>query len=227
MDKLPFILCIETSAGACSVAIGKGPELLCQVVEHQRNSAADRLQTLIDELLYNAGVQFKDLAAVAVSGGPGSYTGLRIGVACAKGIAYALNIPLIHVESFQAMKVQFESEKTEKFDLYIPMLDARRTDAFVCVMDTNGEYLMLPQCITIEENVFETWTNKGKTLVFGQELDKFRTILSGSDLTFRDSIFLYAGAMAGIAYEKFEEKLFEDIAYYEPRYYKSFHSSIK
>lgn len=227
MNKLPLILCIETSAGICSVAIGRGAEILCQVVEYQRNSAADKLQTLIDELLTGSGLQFRDIDAVAVSGGPGSYTGLRIGVSTAKGIAYALGIPLIHIESFQAMKAQLQLQESEKFDLYIPMIDARRADAFLCVMDSKREYLMPPQCITIEENTFDIWRKKGQIMIFGQELDKFRAILSGKDLEFRESIYLYAGSMAGLAYEKFEQKMLENIAYYEPRYYKSFHSSIK
>lgn len=227
MNNLPLILCIETSAGICSVAIGKGTEILCQVVEYQKNSAADKLQVLIDELLSSTGLQFKDISAVAVSGGPGSYTGLRIGVSTAKGIAYALDIPLIHIESFQAMKSQLQSQKTENFDFYIPMIDARRTDAFLCVMDFKGEYLMPPQCVTIEENTFDVWREKGNILVFGQELNKFKAILSGRNMEFREPIFLYAGSMIEIAYEKFEQKLFENIAYYEPRYYKSFHSSIK
>lgn len=228
MNTSAHILCIETSAGGCSVAIGKDGTLLSQSIEKQKNSAADKLQLLIEEAFSQSGLSFSDIDAVAVSGGPGSYTGLRIGVATAKGIAYALGIPLIHIESFMAMKEQLSILGKDGFDIYIPMLDARRADAFTSVIDKEGHYLLSPQCLTIEPETFEKWVEEDtKSIAWGQDIDKFKSIIGDKVSTFEDEIDLYAEAMVGLANEKFLNKSFENTAYYEPKYYKSFHSSIK
>lgn len=228
MSPATHILCIETSAGICSVAIGKDGNLLCQAVEAQKNSAADKLQSLIEDVIRQSGLSFNDLDAIAVSGGPGSYTGLRIGVSTAKGMAYALSIPLIHVESFQAMKEQLRILGKDQYDIFIPMLDARRQDAFTCVMDKDGNYLMPPQCVTVEPHTFDEWIETGrKIIVWGQDISKFKSIIEDKVSSFEDEIFLFAEAMTHVANDRFVEKIHEDIAYYEPKYYKSFHSSIK
>ncbi len=228
MSFAAHILCIETSAGICSVAIGKDGNLLCQAVETQKNSAADKLQSLIDEVICQSGFSFSDIDAIAVSGGPGSYTGLRIGVSTAKGMAYALGKPLIHIESFQAMKEQLKILGKDQYDIFIPMLDARRQDAFTCVMDKEGNYLMSPQCVTVESATFDQWTETGKNvIVWGQDISKFKSIIADKVASFEDEIYIFAGAMTHIANDKFVRKMHEDIAYYEPKYYKSFHSSIK
>jgi tRNA threonylcarbamoyladenosine biosynthesis protein TsaB len=106
--KSPYILCIETSSGYCSVALSYGNTLVSQAIENQKNKAADKLNLLVDTVMNESKLTFKELDAIAISGGPGSYTGLRIGVSVAKGLAYALKIPLIHVETFFAMKLKLK-----------------------------------------------------------------------------------------------------------------------
>lgn len=226
--KLPYILCIETSSGYCSVALSYGKTLINQAIETQKNKAADKLNLLIDEVMKNSKLNFKDLNAIAISGGPGSYTGLRIGVSVAKGLAYALKVPLIHIETFFAMKAQIEEESESKFDRYIPMIDARRMDAFTAIINDQNEYILEPECITIDEEFVEKWCQSSRTVVFGHELDKFNILLQNKTfIIYLNNINLEAKYMIALAQDKFSKNQFEDIAYYEPQYYKLFHSSRK
>lgn len=225
---LPYILCIETSSGFCSVAICHGKNLVYQAIENQKNQTADRLNLLIEELILKSGITFKELNAIAISGGPGSYTGLRIGVSVAKGLAYALKIPLIHVETFLAMKAQVEAVQSSRFELYIPMIDARRMDAFTAIIDKHNDYILEPQCLTIDENLLKDWSQYGQIVVFGHELDKFNILLQNKPfIIYLNNITLEAKSMIEIANNKFIKNQIEDIAYYEPKYYKNFHSSSK
>lgn len=227
MDTNPLILHIETSSGFCSVALSRGEELLAEIVSQKVNSSADELNLLIQQLCSTANIALRELHAVSVSGGPGSYTGLRIGASSAKGIAYALQIPLIHIETFQAMKVELEKKVKYNYDYYIPMIDARRMDAFISVLTIVGEYVENPQCVTIDINSFEIYARVGKVIIFGNNISRFRPILEKDGITFIDDVILTASSMISIANVKFCKKEFENIAYYEPKYYKSFHSSIK
>jgi tRNA threonylcarbamoyladenosine biosynthesis protein TsaB len=226
--NLPYILCIETSSGYCSVALSQGDTLVHQAIESQKNQAADKLNLLIAEVMEKSGISFKDLQAIAISGGPGSYTGLRIGVAVVKGMAYALKIPLIHVETFLAMKAQVVDQTKLKFDRYIPMIDARRMDAFTAVIDHNNEYLVQPQCLTIDEDLLEKWSQNYRIVIFGHGLDKFNILFENkSFIIYLNNINLEAKFMIGIANDKYLNNKIEDVAYYEPKYYKNFHSSSK
>lgn len=227
MQTVPHILCIETSTRVTSVALSAGKNCLSHKVERTKNSAGGQLQNLISDALSQAGIDFKELDAIAVSGGPGSYTGLRIGVSVAKGMAYALNIPLILVETFQAMKQQLTSQNGQLYDIYIPMIDARRMDAFTCVMDQQGEFILTPRCITIENHTFDQWINdEHKTIVFGKEIEKFKSILEDRVSQFQEDVTLLAESMIPIAFEKYQLKKFENVAYFEPKYYKSFYTAI-
>lgn len=226
--NLPYILCIETSFGFCSVALGSGDQLIHQAKETQKNQSADKINLLINEVMSQSELSFKDLSAIAISGGPGSYTGLRIGVSVAKGLAYALKIPLIHVETFIAMKAQLEQEHESDFDRYIPMIDARRMDAFTAIINQRNEYILEPQCLTIDEDLIEKWSQNDRIVIFGHELDKFNILLKENPfIIYLNNINLEAKSMISIANDKFNKNQIEDIAYYEPKYYKNFHSSSK
>ena len=226
--KSPYILCIETSSGYCSVALSYGNTLVSQAIENQKNKAADKLNLLIDEVMNESKLKFKELDAIAISGGPGSYTGLRIGVSVAKGLAYALEIPLIHVETFLAMKAQVEDQCKSEFDRYIPMIDARRMDAFTAIINSQNEYILEPQCLTIDENLIDKWSENYRIVIFGHELDKFNILLQNKvSIIYLNNINLEAKCMMFLANDKYLKSQFEDIAYYEPKYYKNFHSSRK
>ncbi|MCO5232289.1 MAG: tRNA (adenosine(37)-N6)-threonylcarbamoyltransferase complex dimerization subunit type 1 TsaB [Chitinophagales bacterium] len=224
----PIILCIETSGSSCSVAIGKGEKLLSQSIEHERNKAADMLPVLIESALDKAGVKMNMLQAIAVSGGPGSYTGLRIGIATAKGIAYAIGIPLIHIETFMAMKNQFLEKNGKQYDLYIPMMDARRMDAFYSAIDNEDRFVFSPRCETIDENSFKNFSdNYEKIVIIGKGLDRFKDIIQYPNIDIDFDIDVEAKAMVLLAYEKWKASKTENLAYFEPKYYKAVHLSKK
>jgi tRNA threonylcarbamoyladenosine biosynthesis protein TsaB len=159
------------------------------------------------------------LHAVAVSGGPGSYTGLRIGVAAAKGICFALDLPLIHIETMQVMQQMTASTMQEGFDTFIAMIDARRNDAFVAIMDAQGNYLKTPEVVTLQPDMYLNYAQTGKTVLIGDAVDKY--VNSQTSNVFRIHIQgISAGKMAVLAEKRFLSADFENIAYYEPRYYK-------
>lgn len=215
----PLILCIETSLAVPSVAICHGKAILSEINIGEKNKAAEELHTIINKACTEAGIDFNQLNAVAVSGGPGSYTGLRIGVAAAKGICYALNLPLIHIETMQIMHHMTKDILEEGFDTCIAMIDARRNDAFVAIMDTQGNYLKTPEVVTLEANVFNYLLQAGKAVLIGDAVHKYANTET-SDF-FRIHIQgIPAGKMAGLARKRYLSNDLEDIAYYEPLYYK-------
>src|ERR1700712_2866514 len=136
---MSLILQIETATTVCSVALAEdGVVLACKELE-QRNAHAEVITVFIDDLLKTTGKQYSELAAVAVSSGPGSYTGLRIGVSVAKGLCFALDIPLIAIETLEAMTDGFQGERTiNRNEMLCPMIDARRMEVFTAVFDTDG-----------------------------------------------------------------------------------------
>ncbi len=225
MSVLPYILCIETSSFTISVALGKGSKCIAQIIEKEKYAAGEKIHLMINQLLEQSKVSFEMLDAVAVSGGPGSYTGLRIGASVAKGLAFALEIPLILVETFQAMFEQYVQNSEELYELYIPMMDARRMDAFTCVLDKNGEFLTQPACLTIREDIFHDIIEPQKrVIVFGKNIEKFRPVLEPLADKFENNMELYASAMLNRAVRKFERSEFENAAYFEPKYYKAFYT---
>jgi tRNA threonylcarbamoyladenosine biosynthesis protein TsaB len=215
------LLHIETSSGICSVAISQNGALLNEQLELEHNRAGERLHLMINNALESAGKQFSDLNAVSVSGGPGSYTGLRIGVSAAKGICFARNIPLIHVESFQAMQYAVRHRLRQEADCYIGLIDARRMDAYTAVMDQEGNYLSLPQAITLQPESFEEFLKSGSCLLMGNAVQKFTDMnpgFAGLKVPFSD---LLASDTMVLSYDKFLTKSFENLFYYEPLYYKA------
>lgn len=222
-----YILHIESSAGICSVAVSKGAELSAEVTELFPNRAAERLHVMIDEVLSAAGIEYKDLSAVAISGGPGSYTGLRIGAAAAKGICYALGIPLLAVESLQALQSAVKQRLKVDAEYYIALLDARRMDVFAAVMDLQGNYLMPPVPMTLTSDAFESYIKRGSVVFFGSGAGKFADLASLSGDSVTGAMDLFASDMIAIAWSNFQENDFKDIATYEPSYYKEVYFAKK
>ncbi|MCO5247799.1 MAG: tRNA (adenosine(37)-N6)-threonylcarbamoyltransferase complex dimerization subunit type 1 TsaB [Chitinophagales bacterium] len=224
MAEKPYILTIETSQGISSVALGRAEEVVDVLIEEEKNKAADKINLMIDGIVKRNTLQFSDINAIGVSGGPGSYTGLRIGVATVKGLAYALNIPLIHIESLIAMKVGLESKVKKNFDFYIPLIDARRKDAFTAVINKENEYILEPSCLTIEENTFQTWLEKGNVVYFGDDIEKFKFLSETKNTAFYTDVRLKASDLIPLTYDKYLSQRFENIIYYEPKYYKDFYT---
>ena len=216
-----YILNIETATKNCSVALAKnGETILCKEISELGYSHAEKLHVFIEEICNESTIQLKDLQAIAVSKGPGSYTGLRIGVSAAKGFCYALDIPLISVDTLAVLASQAVSIAKEN-DLIIPMIDARRMEVYSAIFNNKLEKAREIEAQIIDENSFASIEN---TVYFiGDSSEKAKTVLTKSNFIFLDEI-VYPSAkdMSAISFQKFLNKDFEDVAYFEPFYLKDF-----
>lgn len=214
------ILHIETSSKNCSVAISDGEELLCvceEVSESYKQS--ESLHTFVEWALEGAEISLKDLDAVSLGMGPGSYTGLRIGSSAAKGFCYGLKIPLIAVNSLETMIEPFLSQN---FDYIIPLLDARRMEVYTAVFDgISGKMLTETEAKILDETSFQDFKDK-KVMFVGDGSTKAKEILQLPDAEFNETIYPSARYLVKKAVEKFNNKEFEDVAYFEPFYLKEF-----
>jgi tRNA threonylcarbamoyladenosine biosynthesis protein TsaB len=219
------ILHIESATTNCSVSVAKNGKLLVLKEDNGINySHAEQLHIFIREALREASLSFSELDAIAVSKGPGSYTGLRIGVSAAKGLCFALDLPLISVPTLQSMALQ---SPNDTIDFIIPLLDARRMEVYSAVYDAQGVELRETKAEIIEEGIFEAWTSKGKTMLLGNGATKCKEVLSHPNLSFAPDIFPSAREMAPLAFAKFQQNDFEDVAYFEPYYLKDFMVTTK
>ncbi|GAB3710444.1 tRNA (adenosine(37)-N6)-threonylcarbamoyltransferase complex dimerization subunit type 1 TsaB [Flavobacterium koreense] len=213
-----YILNIETATKNCSVALAKnGETILCKEMAEQGFSHAEKLHLFIEEIIKEAGITFSDLSAVAVSQGPGSYTGLRIGVSAAKGLCYALEIPLISVDTLTVLANQLQIEK----GIIIPMIDARRMEVYSAIFNSKKEMIREVQAEILTDSSFSDIEDA--VYFVGDSNEKVKTILSKSNFNFVDTIFYpSAKEMSEISYKKFLNNSFEDVAYFEPYYLKDF-----
>ncbi len=194
-----------------------GQTVLCKEIAEQGYSHAEKLHVFIEDILKEAGITVRDLKAIAISKGPGSYTGLRIGVSAAKGLCYALQIPLISVDTLQVL-----AQKVAQNDgLIIPMIDARRMEVYSAVFDANHKKIMEVQAEVLNE---ESYTDITETVYFvGDCQEKCQTVLTKDNFVFLPEIvFPSANEMSPISFEKFTKNDFEDVAYFEPFYLKDF-----
>lgn len=220
MAAMATILNLETATTNCSVSISKGNE----TISLKENNAADyshseQLHLFIKEALEEASLSFLDLDAIAISKGPGSYTGLRIGVSSAKGLCFSLDLPLISVPTLQGMALQV---KLEKGELAIPVLDARRMEVYSCAFDANHQEIRETRAEIITENSFADFVSDKKVFVVGSGAQKCKDILQHPNFHFDETIVPSAAQMGPISYIKYQAKQFEDVAYFEPYYLKDF-----
>src|SRR5690606_5497135 len=216
-----LILSIETAISVCSVALHDQEGRLVGIAEiFQENVHAQKLMPLIESLLQQAGVLQGELAAIAVSSGPGSYTGLRIGVSTAKGLAYALGIPLIGVDTLDAL-ARRAVPLVEAEDLVVPMIDARRMEVYCKVVSGVMEELSPLAPLIIDESSFDTYLSSGKLFFLGDANEKVRGIIRHENAVFVP-LLNSAGTVGEIAAVRFREEQFDDVAYFEPNYLKEF-----
>ena len=215
------ILSIETSTSICSVAIHEQGELLALAEIKEPGAHAEKLLLLVDEVFEKAGLSFADLDAVAVSQGPGSYTGLRIGVSTAKGIAYALEIPLIGINTLQAMAA---SQPVAPGDYVVAVLDARRKEVYTQTFGDSLQELSPIEAVVLEEGVFGSILEKGRVYFVGDGVEKVKEeVKSANALFVADwAISLSAKNMGVLASEKHARQEWEDLAYFVPNYLKEF-----
>ncbi len=213
-----YILNIETATKQCSVSIAKeGKTIVCNEIAEEGYSHAERLHVFIEDCVKEAGISYKDLAAIAVSQGPGSYTGLRIGVSAAKGLCYALGIPLIAVDTLKALAAQVKVTS----GVIVPMLDARRMEVYSAVFDSNLESLRAIQAEIITEDSFQEL--EGNVYFVGDCAAKCKEVLTKTNFVFlEDVVYPSAKEMSAFSYEKFLNNDFVDLAYFEPYYLKDF-----
>lgn len=216
------ILCIETSESICSVAISV--DGVCQNMQmvQEENSHARKITLLIQEVLANENLKVKDLDAVCVSSGPGSYTGLRIGVSTAKGICWAAELKLLSLTSTEILVEEAKRKTDSSFDIYVAALDARRNEIFYSVHSEEKEIVeTIP--LVLEENPLTEWSTK-KIFVAGTGAFKLESFLKVNDL-WDGEVLPNAKAMCKLAYHKFLRNEVEDVAYFEPKYFKAVHTS--
>ncbi|MCF8322464.1 MAG: tRNA (adenosine(37)-N6)-threonylcarbamoyltransferase complex dimerization subunit type 1 TsaB [Flavobacterium sp.] len=215
---MSYILNIETATKNCSVSLSKdGKSIICKEIAEEGYSHAERLHVFIEEIIQGSEISFSDLSAIAVSQGPGSYTGLRIGVSAAKGLCFALDIPLIAVDTLQVLA----SQVAVSDGFIIPMLDARRMEVYSAIFNPNFEKIRAVEAEVITENSFKKIQ---ETLYFvGDCAEKCRSILTNDNFIFlEDKKFPSANEMSKWSFEKFKNKDFVDVAYFEPLYLKDF-----
>ncbi len=218
MKKNICILNIETTTKNCSVSISNnGRSLYCKESATQGYSHAEFLHQFIQECLNKTNLCFSDLDAVAVSQGPGSYTGLRIGVSAAKGLCFVLQIPLIAIDTLTILAMQKKIEK----GLIIPMIDARRMEVYSAVFDVDFQKIRAVEAQIIDENSFENHTDN--LYIIGDCQEKIQSVLSKNNFIFDQSIqFPSSNEMALLGFEKYKNNDFVDVAYFEPYYLKDF-----
>ncbi len=215
---MTYILNIETATKNCSVSLAnEGKTILCKEIAEQGYSHAEKLHVFIEEILKEAAISVRDLKAVAISKGPGSYTGLRIGVSTAKGLCYALGVPLISIDTLQVLARQVVNEK----GFIIPMIDARRMEVYSAVFDTQNNKIVEVQAEVLTEDSYATFS---ENLYFiGDCQDKCKTVLIKDNFHFLPNVvFPSAKEMSALSFEKFTKNDFEDVAYFEPFYLKDF-----
>ena len=215
------ILQLETSTTMCSVALSVDGKMLAIQEVNEGYSHAEKIQALVNLVLKETELSIADLDAVAVSKGPGSYTGLRIGVSLAKGICFGANIPLISIDTLQAMSLHPKLESFSRH-LKIPLLDARRMEVYTCVVDSQQKIIQPTMAVVVDEHSFEEFRNE-KIVFFGPGMDKCRDVLSHlPNAEFCENIWPSARQMSIESERKFSANDFEDVAYFEPFYLKDF-----
>lgn len=215
-----MILCIETATTNCSVALGNKGKLLALKEDYSNSySHAERLHLFIEEILKENDLKPGDLSAIAVSKGPGSYTGLRIGVSAAKGLSFALDIPLISVPTLKTLALQV---KQKKEGFIIPLLDARRMEVYTAGFNSDNRRVFDTRAEVLTPDSFSEYLENASVAFIGSGVEKFSKICNHENATFIEGKLPSAAEMISLAEEKFRKKKFVDVAYFEPYYLKDF-----
>ena len=225
-----MILCLETATQVCSAALCDRNRVISVRGSSEGKSHASLLTLYIEEMLYETGIKTSGLEAIAVSKGPGSYTGLRIGVSVAKGIAYASSLPLIGIGTPESMFRGFIAENKLKYDfcdndIFCPALDARRMEIYYSMFDINGRVIKDTCAEVITENSFTHIPESKRIFFFGDGALKMKNVIKRSNVIYSADFIISAASMHHAAYNALDEKNFEDVAYFEPFYLKDFITS--
>jgi tRNA threonylcarbamoyladenosine biosynthesis protein TsaB len=227
---MTYILHLETATKICSVAIAKDGVLISHKETTVANSHSSLITSFVADVVKAAGIELNDLSAVCISMGPGSYTGLRIGVSTAKGFCYALNIPLIAVNTLQSMANYYAANNADKLNdetLLCPMIDARRMEVFTALFNKDITFIKETSAKIIDEESFQKELSAYKIIFFGDGAEKCRQSLSHNPNAIINTEFTVSSrGMISIAWKKYLAKNFENLAYFEPYYLKDFLATI-
>ena len=214
-----LILSLETATKVCSVSLGRdGVEVNTLSLTADQYSHSEKLNGLIIDLLKMSGVELNSLDAVAVSEGPGSYTGLRIGTSSAKGLCYAMDLPLIAINSLEALAIQKKGQGVS----ICPMFDARRMEVYSAIFDETLTILEPTTATLIDENSYSEFLAKGQVCFIGPGAEKCQSTLTHQNAIFDLEVQVTAKGMIELAEAKFKAKDFVNLAYFEPFYLKDF-----
>lgn len=216
---MAVILCLETSTTNCSVSVSiDGKIIALQEDNNNQYSHAEKLHLFIDDVLAKSGTLKSSLQAIAVSKGPGSYTGLRIGVSAAKGLCFALEIPLISIATLESLSHQVVIDT----GVIIPMLDARRLEVYSAVFSLEHNQIRETKAEVLGENSFSDYLESSKVHFIGDGVEKFKSICKNKNAIYIDGKLPSANQMGALAEMKYKKNDIEDVAYYEPYYLKDF-----
>ncbi|MDC1197628.1 tRNA (adenosine(37)-N6)-threonylcarbamoyltransferase complex dimerization subunit type 1 TsaB [Algibacter sp.] len=216
---MAFILNIETATTNCSVSLSKeGKTIVLKEDNDKSYSHAERLHVYIDEVLKEANINSNKLDAISVSKGPGSYTGLRIGVSAAKGLCFALDKPLISIPTLDALAHQVKMDD----GIIVSMLDARRMEVYSAIYDSNYNEIRETQAQILDETSFNDYLEQGKVYFIGNGVEKTKTLINHTNAIFIEDKLPSSNDMSLLADTKYKKKDTEDIAYFEPYYLKDF-----
>lgn len=218
---MSLILSLETSAKVCSVAIHDDARLIATSEIHIEQSHASKLASLIDEVKNLAGIELNQLGGVAISSGPGSYTGLRIGTSTAKGLCFSLNIPLISVGSLELLAYQMKEYSIQQAHL-CPMIDARRMEVYCLMADSSLRIIQPTEAKIIDELSFKEYLDENKVIFFGDGSDKCIDKIIHDNAFFIKGVYPRASHLGFMAFEKLKGNEVEDLVNFEPHYLKEF-----
>ncbi len=218
---MPLILAIETATPCGSVALIKDHQLVGSQFYKLEKSHSSLLHVMTKQLMENAQMDFSDIDAVAISEGPGSYTGLRIGVSAAKGLCYSLDVPLISVNSLEGMAYQVRRYHPEGY-YFCPMMDARRMEVYTSLFDERFNLVKETEPVILDEGYLKTELTENRILFFGDGALKFKTVVSDNHAVFLDEVFPSAEEIGLLGAKKFDESKFENVVSFEPFYLKEF-----
>ena len=214
-----YILNIETATTNCSVSLSKDGETLVLKEDNDKNySHAEKLHLFIDAILKEANINSNNLDAIAISKGPGSYTGLRIGVSAAKGLCFALDKPLISVPTLEALAHQVKANN----GVIVAMLDARRMEVYSAIYDSNYNQIRETQAQVLDENAFAEYLETQKVYFIGNGVEKTKALINHPNAVFIEGKLPSSREMSLLAYNKYKISDTEDVAYFEPYYLKDF-----
>ena len=224
---MSLILGIETATKTCSIALTKGAQLLAVEEIGGAFSHAENTTVFIEKVMQKSGKTLSEIDAIAVSKGPGSYTGLRIGVSTAKGLCFALDKPLIAVDTLQAMALRMAKQTTDENLLFCPMIDARRMEVYTAIYNFNNELIEPISAKIIDENSFSKILANQKIIFFGDGAEKCQTLFAeNKNAFFNESVLPSALEINELALKKLNNKQLEDVAYFEPFYLKDFIGTV-